>query len=142
MCKLTGFSPIYRQTTKQKIKCSLLRGEKLFKDNKQDYNLITNRGVVQFSMEHEISLYSHPQLFRFLFTNYISSHQIWPDYLHKYSKKNYSIHILKYDTQVKALVLSKRLYYFHKANLGSLKLSSNRESQIRSLKVSLQQKRH
>lgn len=62
---------------------------------------------------------------------------MWPDYLHKYSKKTYSIHILKYDTPVKVLVLSKTLYYFHKVNLSSLKLSSNREPQIRSLKVSL-----
>ena len=46
MCKLTGFSPIYRSTTKEKIKCSLLRGEKQFKDNKQDYNLITNKGAL------------------------------------------------------------------------------------------------
>lgn len=56
---------------------------------------------------------------------------MWLDYLHKFSNHNDSTHILKYDIPLKALVLSKGLYW-HKVNLSPLKLPGNRESQIRS----------
>lgn len=41
------------------------------------------------------------------------------------------MHILKYDSSVKALLIFEGLYWLHKANLQSLKLSDNNESKIR-----------
>lgn len=49
------------------------------------------------------------------------------------------MHILKYDIPIIILVISKGLSLFYKMNLSSLKLSGNKESQIRPLKVSLGQ---